>query len=152
MKIEVFPALLEDLEQIMDLQVRVFTGEQHIPADMVYSVERAHPQWWCAKEGRRVLGAVAAWQEEGVTHWGRFVTEPALRGRGIGKALARESLTALFAQGVPRVYMEAREATVHIICGMGGRVIGRPEPFFIGTVTPVEITPADFTPERSEQP
>lgn len=134
----------EDLPEIMALQVQVFTGEQQIPESLVRSVQDAQPQWWCAKQDGKLLGTVAAWQENGVTHWGRFAVQSAHRNRGIGKQLARYSLEQLFAQQVQKIYMEAREATVHIICQMGGVVIGPAEPFFVGTVTPVELTSKDF--------
>ena len=138
-------ALPEDLPEIMALQVQVFAGEQQIPEPLVRSVQDAHPQWWCAMQNGKLLGTVAAWQENGVTHWGRFAVQPAFRGQGIGKQLARYSMEQLFAQQVQRIYMEAREATVHIICQMGGVVIGPAEPFFVGTVTPVELTSKNFT-------
>lgn len=138
------PAAPEDLEQIMALQVQVFTGEQQIPEHLVYAVQDAAPQWYCAKRGNQVLGTVAVWQEGDVTHWGRFAVQPALRNHGIGKRLARYSLEQSFARGIQRIYIEARETTVHILRNMGGHVIGAPVPFYVGTVTPTEVLATDF--------
>ena len=137
-------ASAEDLPHIMDLQVQVFTGEQCIPEEMVRAVQNAKPTWYCAELDGVPAGTVAVWQENGETHWGRFAVRPDLRGHGIGTALARYSLEQSFSRGIRRICMEAREATVHIICKMGGQVTGEAVPFFVGTVTPVEISAADF--------
>ncbi len=40
--------------------------------------------------------------------------------------------------------MEAREVTVAIICRLGGRVAGKPVPFYKGTVTPVRLHRDDY--------
>lgn len=135
-----------DLPDIMDLQVAIFTGEQHIPETLVRSVQDTAPQWWCARQNGALIGAVASWKEKGVTHWGRFAVSAHLRGQGIGKALAKLSLETLFAHGVQQVCLEARDSTVHIICSLGGRIIGPAKPFFKGSVTPVEIRPEDYRP------
>jgi ribosomal protein S18 acetylase RimI-like enzyme len=133
-----------DMESILGLQIRTFEGEQEIPADDIPLPARKEPQWWCAKLGAEVVGAAAAWREQGQIHWGRFAVRPEYRGQHIGSMLARYSLEDLFSQGIEEVYMEAREATVQIVCRMGGRVIGAPSPFYVGTVTPVTIKKADF--------
>lgn len=78
--------------------------------------------------GRGAVRGGAAWQEGSETHWGRFVVLPAFRGRHIGSRLARFSFDDLFAMGVDRIHMDARETTVRIVCGMGGRIVGRARP------------------------
>lgn len=143
-------ASAEDLPHILNLQVQVFTGEQCIPEEMVRAVQSKTPTWYCAELNGIPAGTIAVWQEGSETHWGRFAVQPDLRGRGIGKALARYSLEQSFSRGIDRICMEAREATVHIICKMGGRITGEAVPFFVGTVTPVEISSADFA-KRSKQ-
>jgi hypothetical protein len=35
--------------------------------------------------------------------------------------------------------MDARDVTVKIICGMGGKIAGEPTPFYDGTVTPIVL-------------
>ena len=112
--------------------------------EMVRAVQNKTPTWYCAELNGIPAGTVAVWQEGSETHWGRFAVQPDLRGRGIGKALVRYSLEQSFSRGIDRICMEAREATVHIICKMGGRITGEAVPFFVGTVTPVEISAADF--------
>lgn len=54
-------------------------------------------------------------------------------------AVARFSFDDLFAMGVDRIHMDARETTVRIVCGMGGRIVGEPAAFYRGTVTPVVL-------------
>ena len=95
-------------------------------------------------EGDSVVGAVAAWKEGEQVHWGRFAVHNMLRGRGIGTKLAVFSLEDLFSRGFEEIYMEAREATVAIICRLGGRVVGKPVAFYKGTVTPVRLHRDDY--------
>lgn len=53
-------------------------------------------------------------------------------------------LTDVFAQDVDNLFLEARDATVHILVGFGARIIGAPVPFYRGNVTPVELTREAF--------
>lgn len=95
------------------------------------------PQWWCAFLGPTMVGAVAAWKDKDQVHWGRFATKQNCRGQHIGTKLARFSLEDLFSQKIEEIYIDAREATVKIICNMGGEIMGEPTVFYEGTVTPL---------------
>jgi len=132
-------ATASDMDEILKLQIAVFAGEQKIPVEGVPLSSDLNPRWWCAELDGSLAAAVAAWQEGGKMHWGRFAVQPHLRGQHIGTALARHSVEALFAQGTDAIYLTARESTVHIFCKMGGVVTGEAEPFFEGTVTPVVL-------------
>ena len=70
-------------------------------------------------------------EENGVLHWGRFVTNSRYRGLHIGTQLARRCFDDLFSQGYTQVYMEAREVTVKMIVNMGGEITGETVPFFL---------------------
>jgi predicted GNAT family N-acyltransferase len=104
------------------------------------------PVCWCAESPKdgKIYAAVAAWKENGETHWGRFVVFPAARGHHLGTELARTSFDDLFDMGVDKVYMDARDATVKIVCGMGGRVVGESYKFYEGNVTPVVLEKKDY--------
>lgn len=128
-----------DLPHILAMQADIFHGEQGIPNDDVGAFLQKRPICWCAGSGGVLCAAAAAWQEGSETHWGRFVVLPAFRGRHIGSRLARFSFDDLFAMGVDRIHMDARETTVRIVCGMGGRIVGEPAAFYRGTVTPVVL-------------
>lgn len=134
----------EDIDEINQLQVEIFNGEQNIPPEEIPLSGKAVPQWWCALQNGSVVGAVAAWQEHDQTHWGRFITRPDCRGMQIGTRLARFSFDELFSQQIEEVYMDARDATVKIICRLGGQIIGEPYAFFEGTVTPVVLRKEDY--------
>lgn len=143
------PALIRDAREgdtadIRSLMVDVFAGEQGIPAEWNDIAADRHPRWWCAERDTAIVGAVAAWTLDGQVHWGRFAVRSDTRGQHIGTRLARHSLESLFSHGVEDIHMDAREATVRLICGMGGRVVGDPVPFFEGTVTPVVLSRADY--------
>ncbi len=81
----------KDLPQIIDLQMRIFDGEQKIPPDDISEFLIRKPQCWCAVLNDIVIGAVAAWKEDNIVHWGRFVTDPDYRGHRIGTQIARLS-------------------------------------------------------------
>ena len=100
---------------------------------------KSDPSAGAPGRGGVLCAAAAAWQEGSETHWGRFVVLPAFRGRHIGSRLARFSFDDLFAMGVDSIHMDARETTVRIVCGMGGRIVGEPAAFYRGTVTPVVL-------------
>ena len=80
-------AAIKDMPRIIELQTKIFSGEQNIPSDDISGFLARKPQCWCAVLHDAVIGAVAAWKENEVTHWGRFVTDPAYRGRYIGEKL-----------------------------------------------------------------
>lgn len=130
-------AVKEDWPQIMELQTSIFHGEQGIPLDDIAGFFDRDPQCWCAVLDDTVIGAVAAWNENGVLHWGRFVIHPDYRGHHIGTQMARLSFDDLFSLGVTELYMEARDITAKIVCRMGGQIVGEPQPFYIGTITPI---------------
>lgn len=129
----------DDMQEIMELQITTFAGEQEIPAGLIQLSERQSPQWWAAFCGEVLMGAVASWNEDGVQHAGRFAVTPHSRGLGIGKKLARKAFDDLFAQGVEEIHMEARDVSVHIVEAMGGQITGEPFDFYVGTVTPMKI-------------
>lgn len=134
----------QDMNDIMKLQVNVFSGEQKIPENMIEVIGEDAVQWWCVTINSSLVGSVAAWKEDNQIHWGRYAVNSDYRGRHIGTALAKYSLEDLFSQGIKEVYMEARVAAVKIICSMGGKVIGEPVPFYEGTITPVLIREEDY--------
>ena len=139
-------AAREEMPRILALQADVFSGEQGIPADDIDTFMAKKPLCWCAEsaENGKIYAAVAAWNETSETHWGRFVVFSAARGQHLGTALARVSFDDLFDMGVDKVYMDARDATVKIVCGMGGRVVGEPYKFYEGNVTPVVLEKTDY--------
>ena len=135
---------LKDMEDIMQLQIDVFEGEQRIPSELIPLPEDKSPRWWCALIGTTLVGAVAAWNENSQIHWGRFATRQNYRGLHIGTKLAQYSLEDLFSQQIEEIYMDARDATVKIICNMGGKIVGKPIEFYDGTVTPIILCENEF--------
>ena len=133
-----------EMPRILAMQSDVFSGEQGIPADDIDTFMAKEPVCWCAESGGKIYAAVAAWQEGGQTHWGRFVVFPAARGMHIGTQLAKCSFDDLFSGGTQEIYMDARDATVKIVCSMGGKVVGAPYKFFEGNVTPVVLRREDY--------
>ena len=128
-----------DLPAIVAMQNAAFHGEQGIPEDSVEHFSQKSPVCWCAFQGETLVGTVAAWQEEGRTHVGRFVVDPNYRGHHIGRRLICTAFEDLFAEGAEELYMEARAITVKLVKSVGGRVVGETVPFFGGTITPMTL-------------
>ncbi len=140
-------ATREELPVILGMASEVFTREQGIPADDIDAFLAKGPICWCAAAGERIAAGVASWKEDGQTHCGRFFVIPSERRHRIGTALARFAFEDLFAMGVETIHMEARDTTVKIVVGMGGRVVGEPFPFFEGNVTPLVLEKKDYIKE-----
>ena len=131
---------------LMDMQTRIFSEEQGIPAALVREVTGREPRFWVAVLDGRVVGGAAAWEEENGVHLGRFVVTAPLRARHIGRRILRCAFDELFADGAERVRMEARDVTVRLVCAMGGEIVGEPSPFFVGDVTPVLLEKSAYRP------
>ena len=128
-------AVAAEMAEIIQFETTVFTGEQGIPSDMIVLPPERKPQWWCAADGKRVIGTVASFEEDGKMHMGRFAVRPDCRGQRIGPRLVRYAMEDLFAQGVVEIHMEARDVTVKILCELGGEITGKPFAFYRGMVT-----------------
>jgi len=133
-----------DISDIIQLELDVFNCEQQIPPELIPLPAKDYPQWWCALLGTSIVGAVAAWKDMNRVHWGRFATRRNYRGLHIGRKLAQYSLEDLFSEGIEEIHMDARDITVKIICGMGGKIIGKPTLFYNSNVTPVVLYRKDY--------
>lgn len=134
----------EDMDRILQLQVRVFEGEQGIPASLVPISEENSPIWWCAYMAENLVGAVAAWDFETQMHLGRYAIQPDYRGLHIGTRLAQFAIEDIFSRTIDKLYIEARDITVKIISKMGGEVVGEPSKFYDGMVTPMILSKENY--------
>lgn len=134
----------DEIPRILRMQADVFGGEQGIPQEDIGGFLAKEPTCWCAEMDGKIYGAAAAWKENGKIHWGRFAVFPAARGQHVGTRLAERSFDDLFAEGAEEICMDARDATVRIVCAMGGEVAGEPYPFYEGNVTPVLLRREDY--------
>ena len=75
---------------------------------------------------------------------GCITVAPSLRGQHRGTFLMKSVLTEVFAQGVDEIFLEARDATVHILRGFGAQIAGEPFTFYRGRVTPILLKRVDF--------
>lgn len=139
----------DEMPRILKMQTDVFSGEQGIPCGDIDTFMAKQPICWCAEMDGKIYGSVAAWHEADGMHWGRFVVFPAARGMHVGTRLAKCSFDDLFAGGVDNVRMDARDATVKIVCAMGGQVTGEPYQFYNSNVTPVLLQKANYIGNRA---
>ena len=133
-----------DLEAVMSLIVRTFTGEQGIPKELNYLSAEKEPVWYCAEENGQIIGAVAFFRDTDRWHAGRFALAPAYRGRHIGTALITYAFRDMFDSGICEIVMEGRPATVHILTKLGAEIIGEAFPFYGSTCTPMRLTREKF--------
>lgn len=135
---------IEELKPIYSAEIETlvrdtFSDEQNIPQHLIPISVEIPQKWWVARSGEYVLGAVACWEESGMWHWGRFVVDSRFRGLGIGKALARYSLSQIL-QETDEVLIDARDTTVNIVKDLGGETLGEKIDFYGMPVTPMRIT------------
>lgn len=133
-----------DMEAVLELTAQIFEGEQQIPREMNFIPAEKQPQWFCMEQDGRLVGTAAVYREGGMWHMGRITVAPALRGQHRGTFLLKSVLTEVFAQGVDEIFLEARDATVHILRGFGAEIVGEPFAFYRGNVTPILLKRADF--------
>lgn len=129
----------EELSQIIAMQTEIFCGEQGIPEELIGTFLANEPICWCAEKNGRIVGSVAAWREQNEVHLGRFIVLPQMRGQKIGTKLLNHAVRELFESGVEALHMEARDTTVRIVLGMGGKICGEPFAFYLGNVTPMVL-------------
>lgn len=123
----------------------VFNGEQGIPEELIPLDPDQPVVWWVARCGEYVIGAVACWEIEGEWHWGRFFVDANFRGYGIGKKLALESLSDIFANIADYIVSDARDTTVVILNQLGAETMGEPIDFYGSPVTPMRLDKNSFS-------
>ena len=77
-------------------------------------------------------------------HMGRITVARRLRGQHKGTFLLKRVLDDVFAQDVDNIFLEARDATVHILTGFGAEIAGESFAFYCGNVTPMILTRTAF--------
>ena len=133
-----------DMEEIWQLVGDVFEEEQGIPRALNPIPPENCPQWWCAEAEGRIVGAMAAFVEDGSWHVGRLAVSGAMRGRHIATGLMKTVAASVFDQGADCIYMEARDITVAIVKKLGGRVTGEPVLFYGERLTPAVLERGRF--------
>jgi len=144
-------SLPHEIDSIMDLVVRTFTGEQGIPKDLNYLPSDKNPRWYCAVDNGKVIGSIAFFQESDGWHAGRFAIEPSYRGHHIGTELLIYAFRDMLSSVADEIIMEGRPATVHILTGLGAEVTGKPFPFYKSTCTPLRITKEAFQTDSKKR-
>ena len=130
--------------QIHTFLANIFSSEQNIPTHMI-PIDSDHVYWWGILDSPfDILGVVATWKEKDGWHWGRFSIHTRVRGKGLGKKLAKQSLIESFELAMDRIIIDARDAVVHIIEQFGGVVCGETEQFFSENITPMILERENF--------
>ena len=132
-------AKTDEMETIMDLVIRTFTGEQEIPLELNAIPEEKDPHWFCAEEDGQIIGVIAFYRENDGWHAGRFALKPAYRSKHIGTRLITYAFREMFDSGIREILMEGRPATVHILTKLGAEVTGEEYKIYISNCTPLRM-------------
>lgn len=133
-----------DMEKILAFAAQIFADEQDIPKELNRIPADKQPQWWCMEQDGELVGTAAIYREGEQWHMGRITIAPMLRGQHKGTFLLKRVLDDVFAQDVDNIFLEARDATVHILTGFGAEIVGAPFAFYRGNVTPILLTRTAF--------
>ena len=114
-----------EMQAVLAFAAQIFADEQQIPREMNVIPAEKQPQWFCMEQDGVLAGTAAVYREGGRWHMGRITVAPSLRGQHRGTFLMKSVLTEVFAQGVDEIFLEARDATVHILRGFGAQIAGR---------------------------
>ena len=117
-----------DMDAVLAFAAQIFADEQDIPKE----------------QDGELVGTAAIYREGGQWHMGRITVARRLRGQHKGTFLLKRVLDDVFAQGVDNIFLEARDATVHILTGFGAEIAGEPFAFYCGNVTPMILTRTAF--------
>ena len=134
----------KDMDSIMSLVDNVFEGEQNIPRKFNPISEEKLPTWYCVENENEVVGAAVVFKEDGEWHMGRIAISPKMRGQHIGTKMLKFILEDVFNQNTDRVYLDARDTTVHIMKQFGAKIIGATTVFYNDNITPIVIEKETF--------
>lgn len=133
-----------DMDAVLAFAAQIFADEQDIPKELNFIPADKQPQWWCMEQDGELVGTAAIYREDGQWHMGRITVARRLRGQHKGTFLLKRVLDDVFAQDVDNIFLEARDATVHILIGFGAEIAGEPFAFYCGNVTPMILTRTAF--------
>ena len=115
-----------DMDAVLAFAAQIFADEQDIPKELNFIPADKQPQWWCMEQDGELVGTAAIYREGGQWHMGRITVARRLRGQHKGTFLLKRVLDDAFAQDVDNIFLEARDATVHILTGFGAEIAGEP--------------------------
>ena len=131
-------------EKIHQFLVSVFHVEQNIPLKDIPLKTKTSFWWGITNDSEELFGTVASWKKKNEWHWGRFAVSPQLRGKGLGKVLAEQSLNETFNLGAEKIIIDARETTVNLMLKFGGSIAGATTMFSSESITPMVLEKKNF--------
>ena len=126
-----------DMDAVLAFAAQIFADEQDIPKELNFIPADK-------QQDGELVGTAAIYREGGQWHMGRITVARRLRGQHKGIFLLKRVLDDVFAQDVDNIFLEARDATVHILTGFGAEIAGEPFAFYCGNVTPMILTRTAF--------
>ncbi len=133
-----------EYDALGELAGEIFSTEQGIPKELTPLAKERRPLWWVIEQDGNILGCVAAFEEDGRQHMGRFVILPEYRDRHLGSRLVRFAIDDLFSTGVTETFMEVRETTAHILKKLGAKETGDPFDLFGTPCLPMSLSRDDY--------
>lgn len=133
-----------EVQAVLAFAAQIFADEQQIPREMNVIPAEKQPQWFCMKQDGVLAGNGGSLPRGRQVAYGPHHGRAVPRGQHRGTFLMKSVLTEVFAQGVDEIFLEARDATVHILRGFGAQIAGEPFAFYRGRVTPILLKRTDF--------
>jgi|SoiMethySBSTD1v2_1073268.scaffolds.fasta_scaffold276897_2 predicted GNAT family N-acyltransferase len=107
------------------IRMRVFVHEQRVPAEIELDDDDQHAIHFLATISGRVVGTARVVMHGNNAKIGRMAVLKKYRGKGIGAALLKRSITAARRRGAIKIFLHAQVPVIEFYEKMGFRCIGR---------------------------
>ncbi len=107
------------------IRMRVFVHEQGVPAEIELDNDDQHASHFLATISGRVVGTARLVMHGNNAKIGRMAVLKKYRGKGIGAALLKRSITAAKRRGAEKILLHAQVPVIEFYEKMGFRCVGR---------------------------
>ena len=114
----------KELEQAFRIRVRVFVGEQGVPAELELDDDDKRALHLLAFIGTRAVGTARIVMRDHLAKIGRMAVLKSHRRKKVGKKLLKRALTTAKKQGAWKIYLHAQVPVVGFYESAGFRCVG----------------------------
>jgi ElaA protein len=107
------------------IRMRVFVREQRVPAEIELDDDDQHAIHFLATISGRVVGTARLVMHGNDAKIGRMAVLKKYRGKGVGAALLKRSITAARRRGAGKIFLHAQVPVIEFYEKMGFRCVGR---------------------------
>ena len=114
----------KELEQALRIRIRVFVGEQGVPAAIELDDDDKRALHLLAVRGGRAVGTARMVMRRGQAKIGRMAVLKSHRRRKVGKKLLSRAIATAKKQGARKVYLHAQVPVIGFYQSAGFRCVG----------------------------